>query len=547
MSVPTPSSGQLAEFEAVEKAIIEHVFSLQPGYAVFVGLHEYDGRLPDYSPAATARWVNGADTLLRRLLKISHLDLPRERRLDRTTIGLLLESPLFDLTEAHDLERNPMAYVGALSVTQYMVREYAPVPERVAAIVATLEQTPHLLEEGRKRLRDRLPAPFLKLSLAMGDGLPSHFREAEEFARRHSPELGAKVAAVRPAAETAVEAFLARIRDESMKKADDDFAIGPTRYQRLLWVREGITRPFSEMLDEGRRDLAHNQARLQEIAQSATPPLSVPALLETLYLDHPTAAELVPTAQRFVAETRQFVVDHHLVSIPGPDSCRVEETPLYGRALSTASMNPPGPLEASGDEGIYYVTPVDAAWSPERQEQWLRSLNRPMLRNITVHEVYPGHYLQFLHHRKTAATLARKVYMSSSFTEGWAHYCEQLAIEAGLGAGSPAAEVAELHDALLRDCRLIVSVGLHTGHMSLEEATELFIREAHFERLPAEREAIRGTFNPEYFCYTLGKLAILRAREKFLHRRFAGSLQAFHDQLLSCGAPPVGLIDQLFD
>ncbi|HXQ48673.1 MAG TPA: DUF885 domain-containing protein [Thermoplasmata archaeon] len=547
MSVSTPPKEEVAEFEAVEKAIIDHVFRLQPGYAVFVGLHEYDGRLPDYSPAATGRWIAEADALLRRLLRISHQDLPRERRMDRTTIGLLLESPLFDLTEARDLERNPMVYVGAPSLTQYMIREYGPVPARVDAIVRTLEGTPRLLDEGRRRLRDRLPAPFLKLSLAIGEGLPSHFREAEAFARRFSPELGEKVAAVRPAAEAAVESFLARVRDEWTKKADDDFAMGPTRYQRLLWVREGITRPFSELLADGERDLARNQARLQEIAQAATPPVGVPELLETLYRDHPTAAELVPTAQRYVAETRQFVVDRRLVTIPEPDSCRVEETPTYGRALSTASMNPPGPLETSGDEGIYFVTPIDAAWSPERQEQWLRSLNRPMLRNITAHEVYPGHYLQFLHHRKGAATLARKVFMSNSFTEGWAHYCEQLCIEAGLGAGSASAEVAELHDALLRDCRLIVSVGLHTGHMSLEQATEVLMREAHFERLPAEREAIRGTFNPEYFCYTLGKLAILRAREKYLHRRFQGSLMAFHDQLLSCGAPPVGLLDQLFD
>jgi hypothetical protein len=547
MSGPSPPSAAVAEFAAVEKAIIDHVFDLQPGYAVFVGLHEYDGRLPDYSPAATARWVAEADALLRRLLKISHRDLPPERRMDRTIIGLLLESPLFDITEARDLERNPMAYLGVPSLTSYMVRDYAPVPPRVAAIVKTLEGTPRLLDDGRRRLRDRLPAPFLKLSLAIGEGLPSHFREAEEFARRHAPELGDRVASARPAAEAAVEEFLARVRDAWMNKADDDFALGPTRYQRLLWVREGITRSFAELLSDGQRDLAHNQARLQELARTSTPPVPVPDLLETLYQDHPTASELVPTAQRFVAETRQFVADRHLVSIPGPDSCRVEETPSYGRALSTASMNPPGPMEASGEEGIYFVTPVDAAWSPDRQEQWLRSLNRPMLRNITAHEVYPGHYLQFLHHRKGAATLARKVYMSASFTEGWAHYCEQLMIEAGLGAGSPQAEVAQLHDALLRDCRLIVSVGLHTGHMSLEEATELLMREAHFERLPAEREAIRGTFNPEYFCYTLGKLAILRVRERFLHRRFSGSLQAFHDRLLSCGAPPVGLLGQLFE
>jgi uncharacterized protein (DUF885 family) len=208
-------------------------------------------------------------------------------------------------------------------------------------------------------------------------------------------------------------------------------------------------------------------------------------------------------------------------------------------------MNPPGPFDTGGSEGIYYVTPVDPTWPAERQEEWLRSLNRTMLKNITVHEVYPGHYLQFLHFRSARASLARKVYLSPSFTEGWAHYCEQLAIEAGLGGSDWKAEVAQIHDALLRDCRLIASVGLHTGGMTLAEATGLFVQKAHFERLPAEREAIRGTFNPEYYCYTLGKLRILEARASLLATEFHGSLKTFHDRLLATGAPPVGLLETL--
>ncbi|EQD66118.1 protein containing DUF885, bacterial, partial [mine drainage metagenome] len=154
------------------------------------------------------------------------------------------------------------------------------------------------------------------------------------------------------------------------------------------------------------------------------------------------------------------------------------------------------------------MTPVDPAWSATQQEEWLRSLNRPMLRNITIHEVFPGHYLQYLHLRAAGGSLARRVYLSASFVEGWAHYCEQLAVETGLGAPAPEAEVAQLHDALLRDCRLLASIGLHAEGWPLERATRLFETEGRMDRLPAEREAIRGTFNPEYFCYTLGKLAL---------------------------------------
>jgi uncharacterized protein (DUF885 family) len=540
-----PEQSDPSEFGLLEAEVIDHIFHLSPGYAVFLGLHRYDGRVPDLSTAATESWVSVSHRLLERLRAFPNPELSESRRLDRMLLELLLESSLFDLTESFDLDRNPMSFVGAVSLTPYIVREYAPLADRTEAMTRTLESVPRLMSQGRARLRPELPRPFVQLAISIGSGLASHFAEAEEVARRGSSDLGGRVAAARAPAEQAVTEFLDRLRDDWLPRATDDFALGAERYQRLLWVREGIRTPTAEVLASGRADLKRNQARLEELSRQQSPAVSTDELLERMYLKHTTAENLVPQAQHFVDETRRFVESERLVSIPTPSSCRVEETPSYGRALSTASMNPPGPFDVGGDEGIYFVTPVDPTWTPERQEQWLRSMNDPMLRNITVHEVYPGHYLQFLHFRQGASSLARKVYLSSSFTEGWAHYCEQLAVEAGLGRGTPDAEVAQIHDALLRNCRLIASIGLHTQGMSLAEATELFRREAHFEALPAEREAIRGTFNPEYFCYTLGKLAILEARRKFLAGSFGGSLRSFHDRLLSFGCPPVGLLDTL--
>ncbi|MGI0132937.1 MAG: DUF885 domain-containing protein [Thermoplasmata archaeon] len=546
MNAPAAAKGDAAsELTAAENEIVDHCFVLQPGYAVFLGLHRYDGLVPDLSTSGTDRWVATSDRLLARLRAIEPAGLPPDRRLDRTLLELLLESPRFDLVDAHELDRNPMSFVGAVSLTAYMVREYAPVAERTDAIVRTLESVPRLLEQGRARLAPTLARPFVTLAVSIGSGLPSHFKEAEEFARRASAALGDRVGAARPAAEAAVADFLHRLNEEYLPRAHDDFALGPERFQRLLWVREGLTTPTSAILSSGEADLTRNQARLEEIARRATPPRTISDLLEGLYRQHTTAANLVPQAQKFVDEIRRFVEAKDLVTVPRQAVCRVEETPLYGRALSTASMNPPGPFDVAGDEGIYFITPVDAAWSRERQEEWLRSLNDPMLKNITVHEVYPGHYLQFLHFRMGAGSTARRVYLSSSFAEGWAHYCEQLAVEAGFGSGAPDAEVAQIHDALLRDCRLIASIGLHTQGWSVETATRLFQQKAHFERLPAEREAIRGTFNPEYFCYTLGKLAILRVRDQLLHSRFQGSLKAFHDRLLAFGCPPIGVLESL--
>ncbi|MGI0071864.1 MAG: DUF885 domain-containing protein [Thermoplasmata archaeon] len=529
------------ELDVLEQRFVDHLFELQPSYAVGLGLHQYDGIMPDLTHAATEAWGLRADDLLAQLSRLDDSALAAGRRIDRFLLRLLLESSLFDLRESKDLDRNPMAYVGSISLTSYLVRDYAPVEERVRSIVRILERVPTLLAEGRRRLHGPLPRPFVELALAIGGGLGPHFKEAETFAGRAS--LAPTVAAASATAESGVKEFLAWLRDDCLPRSTPDFALGPHRFQRLLFVREGIEASIEEVRKAGAADLARNQARLDEIAREEK--ATVPDLLQRLNRDHPASADVLDTARAFVAETQKFVADRHLATIPETAVCRVEETPVWGRALSTASMNPPGPFDTGPTEGIYYVTPVDPAWTPVQQEEWLRSFNRSLLRNITVHEVYPGHYLQFLHFHHAAGSLARKVYLSPSFVEGWAHYAEQLAIEQGLGRESHSAEIAQIHDALLRDCRLLASVGLHTRGMSLAEATQLFERDAHFEHLPAEREAIRGTFNPEYFCYTLGKLAILNSRARFLQNRFAGDLRSFHDTLLSFGCPPVGLLDTL--
>ncbi len=534
---PSPS----AELDALEREVVDHLFLLQPAYAVGLGLHDYDGKLPDLSERATEAWATRADRLLARLQAADGGRLPEDRSVDRFLLRLLLESPLFDLRESNDLGRNPMSYLGQVSLTSYLSREYAPVPQRVEAMVRVLEGVPALLAEGRRRLKGPLPKPFLDLSLAIGGGLPAHFAEAEEFAARAG--LGGRLASARALAEPETAQFLCWLRDEELPRAVPEFALGPDRYQRLLFVREGIETPFEEIRRAGAADLARNQARLGEIARAQG--VSVDELFARQNQDHPAAGEVLENARRYVAETREFVERHRLATVPEEADCRVEETPVWGRALSTASMNPPGPFDRASAEGVYYVTLVDPKWTPTQAEEWLRSFNHAVLRNVTVHEVYPGHYLQFLHFRRTPGSLARKVYLSPSFVEGWAHYAEQLAIEHGLGRESPAAEVAQIHDALLRDCRLLASIGLHTQGMTLETATELFQREAHCERLPAEREAVRGTFNPEYFCYTLGKLAILNARGRVLDSRFGGDLGAFHDAVLATGCPPVGLLDTL--
>ena len=526
----------------LEKEIIAHLFVLRPTMASYLGLHEYDGLLPDLSPESTLRWTTTAKEFLRQLREIPESDLAVSRRLDLNLLRLLLEGNLFDLEETRELDRNPMSFLFQPDLTNYIARDYAPIADRVAAIVRVLTSVPALLETAKQRLEPVLPKPFVTLSIQIAAGLPSHFEEGESFAATGSAELRDEVRKAREGADAAVRSFTEWLRTERLPQAADDFALGRERFQRLLWVREGLTTPVDEVLRRGHDDLKRNRDRFAEIARREG--VSVDQLVARLYEKHPSPEELLPLTRRLTDEIREFVRTEGIVTIPEPEVVHVRETPPWARDLWTAAMNPPGPFEKPVD-GIYWITSVDPAWTPAQAEGWMRTLNHAMLKNTTVHEVWPGHYLQSLHFRKTSQTLARKVWFWYSFIEGWAHYCEQAALEAGFDGRSTSAEVTQLHDALLRDCRLIASIGMHTQGMSVADAARLLRTEAHLEEVHAQREAIRGTYNPEYFCYTLGKLAILDVRSKYLATKFHGSRKEFHDTLLGFGTPPIGFLDSL--
>ena len=524
---------------------MDHLFVLAPGSAVALGLHEYDGKLPNLSRFATGRWAERADALLRRLRAFSVDALPSDRRFDRTLLELSLESPLFDLRDSRDYDLNPMLYVMGLALTPYTVRAYAPLPVRLEAVHRHLSGVPAFLAAGLDRLDPEVPVPFVRFAVAIADGLRANYREVDSPAQSAGGDWVNRLREVRELADTALTAFIQRLESQWLPRATNSFALGPARYQKLLWVREGIRTPFTDLLTAGYADLERNKRRLEAIARDSRPPTDARGLLARLAETHPTADQLIARAREFVEETKTFVREKELATVPEPAICRVEETPKYHQRLSTASMNPPGPFDAAGEEGIYFVTPADPAWSPATREEWLRQFNDSVLRNVTVHEVYPGHYLQYLHLQRVSGGRARRVFLSTAFIEGWAHYGEQLAVEQGLGSGAPEAEAAMLYDALLRDCRLIASVGLHTQRMSVEQAAALFEQDAFCEPIVARREAERGTYDPAYFSYTLGKLAILDARRKHLASRFGGSIRAFHDRLLGLGAPPVGFLDEV--
>src|SRR5947209_3688216 len=267
--------------------------------------------------------------------------------------------------------------------------------------------------------------------------------------------------------------------------------------------------------------------------------------MQGLSADHPTEDDLIPAARRTIEKIRQFLVDHHIVTIPSEVRPTVLETPPYARNGGFASMDTPGAFETKATEAFYYVTPVEKDWDAKHREEHLRLFNRPVMQIITIHEAFPGHYIQFLY-SKQFPTKTRKLTFCGSNVEGWAHYTEQMMVEEGYGGGGPKIRLAQLSEALLRDCRFVVGIKLHTQGMTVEQGAKFFEREAHQEPATAFEEARRGTYNPTYLYYTLGKLQIYKLREDY--RRAKGStftLQAFHDEFVRQGSIPIKLIRRI--
>jgi uncharacterized protein (DUF885 family) len=326
----------------------------------------------------------------------------------------------------------------------------------------------------------------------------------------------------------------------------------------MLSLGELITQSPEEILQIGLAELRREQAQFAETAAKIDPSRKAIDVFNDIQSDHPTAQGLIPDTRKDLEAIRKFVVDHHIVTIPSEVRPRVEETLPFDRAGSFASMDSPGPFETKATEAYYYVTPVEANWTEKEKDDWLRAFNYYTSDVVSIHEVYPGHYVQFLCMNASPATRLEKILGSYAFIEGWAHYSEQMMIEEGYGEVGPTAgqqpvalkaakyRLAQLDESMLRVCRLCVAIKMHCQGMSLVEGTKFFQDNCYYGEKPARAEARRGTFDPGYANYTLGKLMILKLRQDYQAQEGPGySLETFHNEFLRHGLPPVPLLREL--
>lgn len=536
-----PASPPGDTLAALAAEFLTALYETHPTFAASLGLHDYDGRVPDLSERARAGRASALRTYAARAAAISTADLSPDGRHDVILLRSAIDEEVFELESLRDFERNPVSYAGTIDVSGYVKRNYAPLERRVAALTEHLRQLPDVLATARTTLRPPLPRPFVDTAIDVYGGTVTY----------HEGELPAAVQAVGPGgawssferanagALDALRGFLRYLNDDARPRATGDFAIGEERFRTMLRTGEMVDLDLDRLLEIGRRDLAENTQRLRTACEIAAPGMAVRDAIKRQSSDHPTADRLIDEAARVLDELRAFVERAGIVTIPSDVPCRVEPTPPFAR-WAFAMMDTAGPFEPSS-ESFYYVTPPEPGWTAAETEEWLTKFDYATLRDVGIHEVYPGHYVHFLHVRGLARPL-RQVLTSYAFVEGWAHDCEQVMLENGFRADDTALRIAQLSEALLRDVRFIAAIEMHTRGMRVEDATRLFVEHAYLEPLPAEKEAVRGTFDPGYLNYTLGKIMLRRLREDVRAREGARfDLRAFHDTLLGLGAPPVPL------
>jgi hypothetical protein len=538
-ATPTAASGDVAFQKAADRFYWAWL-DLNPTRGSAIGYHQYDGKLADLSqPALTKRgeFLHHAQT---ELAGFQPAALSAESRMERDVLLATVRGALFSLEVRRLPFRAPMAYLEQIDLLSYITRDYKPLADRARDVVAICRGAGPLVENARKNLEPRLPRTFIQLGLIQANGLLAFVKKdvADALAPLADPAQKREIADGLAACTTA---FTALRDDLEAKKpqATDDFALGEKSFLAMLAATEGVEIDLASLRRAGEADLHRNLAALEAAAGQFAPGKSLKEAVLAASDDRPNASGVLPLAAEQLAAMRRFVAEHDLVTIPSADVAEARESPPFMRFnsafLRSAPLFDPTPLPS-----FYFISAPDPAWPPAEQRAYIPPRDRLLV--ITVHEVWPGHFLDYLHRRQVPSRLL-KTFSSYGTTEGWAHYTEELMWDAGALGTSPRAHIAQLIEALTRDVRFLSAIGLHTGGMTVEQSTQLFLDKAFTDPGTAKQQAVRGTFDPMYLNYTLGKLLIRKLRDDYQAKLGpAFSLKAFHDRLLSFGGAPLPLI-----
>ncbi len=521
---------------------IEATLAAHPNFAVVSGRHEYDGEFPDWSPEGIAAEIARLHAARAEAEAFDPETLTAHQGFQREYVIAVIDRILFWLETAEWPFRNPDFYfdwtLDSLDPNVYVAREYAPLEDRARSFTKYANGLPKVADQIIANLRTPLPRTYIEKGVATFGGLATFFENdlPVAFSGLEDPAVKEAFNDARGRGAAAMER-VATWLEAQRPEATDDFAIGKELFQEMVTQTEGVDVSVDTLKMIGEADLERNLAALKEACAEYAPGKSVHACVDRVNADKPEGGAVVG-ARRQLVDLHAFLEKEDIVSIPGTEEALVEEAPPYNRSNS-AYIDIPGPFEESLPS-VYYIAPPDPKWTPEEQLAYVPG--KATLLFTSVHEVWPGHFLQFLHANRSDDVFGR-VFVGYAFAEGWAHYSEEMMWEAGLGDGDPEVHIGQLLEALLRNVRYLSAIGLHTEGMTVEESERMFREEAFYDPGNARQQAARGTYDPAYLNYTMGKLMIRKLRADWTARRGDRlSWKAFHDRFLSFGGPPIPLV-----
>ncbi len=541
----TRSAYPQGDYDKLVDDFFDQYFTFHPTSGTSAGFHQYDLMLEDYSPKSRDAQIAWFNTERPKFAALPVDQFDQDQRADVQLVLNRIDAQLLDLQEIRSWQRNPNTYSNGATYTIFvlMSRNFASPEERLKSVIAREQKMPANFAAAKSNLKD-VPKIYTEIALQQMPGIIKFFQNdvPAAFKSVTDQKLLAEFKASNDKVIFELERYQDFLKNDLLPISNGDFRLGPELYRKKLLYEQMVDIPLDRLLQIGYDDLHKNQAEFKRVAAQIDPKKTPEQILEEIEQNHPKPDQLLQSFRDTFNGLVDFIQQKQIVTLPSQVRPIVEETPPFGRALSTASMDTPGPYEDKATEAYFNVTLPDPSWTPEKTEQWLKAFNRYAIVSIADHEAYPGHYTQFLW-VKRAPSKVRKLIGCSSNAEGWAHYDEQMMLDEGYGNGDPKLRLAQIHEALLRDARYIVGIQMHTGNMTLEQGTDFFIKEGHQPPAVAEREAKRGTSDPTYLVYTLGKLEILKLRADYKQNmgdKF--SLEQFHNEFLQQGYPPIKVI-----
>jgi uncharacterized protein (DUF885 family) len=538
------------KFRQLSEDFLSGYLAWRPELSVYLGFHEYDGKTGDLSMGSLSAELARLKSYDQMLDEFDTAALSRKAQYDFRILQHGVKSEMFYIEDMGSYTKNPMTYAYYLDFSIYIKRNFAPLEERLKSIIAVEKNIPGIFTAARSNLEDSLARPFIEIAVQIVRGTAGFLENDLVKGLRdiRDDSLMAVFRRTNDIAISEVRAFAGYLEKEKLPKANNNYELGRENYRKMLLCYEGITMPPEEILEIGLRELKREQDVFNAAAEIISPGKKPVEVLHEMQKEHPTSERLISDVSKKVEAIRQFLIDKKIVTIPSEARVQVKETPEYYRSLGFAMMDPPGSFEKKATEAFYYITLPDPAWSAREIEDWLSAFNYYTSDLITIHEAYPGHYIQLSSLNASSATKIEKIFGSYAFIEGWAHYAEKMMIDEGYGnSGDPAKaakyRIAQSCEALVRLCRLCVSIKMHVEGMSVDDATKFFMDNWYHGEKPSYEEAKRATYDPGYLFYTLGKLMMLKLRQDFQKQEGDNfTLLKFHDLMLNNGMPQIKIL-----